>query len=130
MPTNRGDPFERMDHRFHRGSFGSRFVFFQCPLDSVEWYRFVELKPYSRLGLGYYQLRVVGRYRSRRYVDFSNPFVVSSKMADRCEPCSRSDDDFCGYLCGSVPDYSHGTCLDGTVHLSLSKHTWSVVAKL
>ena len=33
------------------------------------WYRSVESESYCRLGLGYYQLRMVGRYWSCRYID-------------------------------------------------------------
>jgi hypothetical protein len=38
------------------------------------------IKKNSKLGLGYYQLCLVGRYRSRRYFDFGSIIIVPSEM--------------------------------------------------
>ena len=128
MPTNGSGTIKGVDNRLHCGccSFGN--IFLLCILDCLERYRFLELESDCWLGLGYYQLRLVGRYWSRRNFDFGNFALIPSKMADRGKPCSRSDDDFRCNLCGSVSDYSHGTCLDGDFHFSLSKYTRSSLA--
>jgi molybdopterin-containing oxidoreductase family membrane subunit len=39
----------------------------------------VGIKQNHWLGMGYYQLRMVGRYRPRRYIDFCYPFAVPQK---------------------------------------------------
>jgi hypothetical protein len=38
------------------------------------------LEQNSRLGMGYHQLRMVGRYRSRRYADLCHPSPVPSEV--------------------------------------------------
>ena len=48
------------------------------------WYRTVEPKQDSGLGLGYHQLRMVGWYRSRRNTYLSNLIIVSSGLENRC----------------------------------------------
>jgi hypothetical protein len=33
-------------------------------------------------GLGYHQLRMVGRYWSRRNIDFRNPFIIQTRVGE------------------------------------------------
>jgi hypothetical protein len=37
---------------------------------------------------------------------------------------------FRGNVCGSVPDFPHGSCMDGFLRTSLSKYTWSFMGEL
>ena len=57
-----------------------------CILDLVGRLGRLGLEQNSWLGMGYYQLRMVGRYRSRRYTDLSNSAAVPSEMADGSKP--------------------------------------------
>ncbi len=91
-------------------------------------YWYLEAKPNHRVGLGYYQLRLVDRYWSRWYADFGHPFTLPSEMEDRCKPGCRSDDHFCRYLCCLVSGYSRRKNLDCILLLSLSKYKRSIVA--
>jgi hypothetical protein len=63
-----------------------------CCLDRLARYRVLEPEPDHWLGLGYYQLRLVGGYWSRRNLDLRDPFAVPSEMADRGKPGSGGDD--------------------------------------
>src|SRR5688500_8065301 len=74
------------------------------------------------MGLGYHQLRMVGWYRSRGYADFSNLTAVPPGMANRGEPCGRSDDDLRGNVRGPVPDMAYGSGVDGVFCSSLPKY--------
>ncbi len=76
----------------------------------------------SGLGMGYHQLRMVGRYRSRGNADLCHPFAVPPGMENRCEPCGGSHDHLCGNVCGPVPDMAHGSCVDGILCTSLSEY--------
>src|SRR5690554_3145140 len=74
-------------------------------------YWYLGIKQNSRLGMGYYQFRLVGRYRARRYPYFSRIIIIPSEMENGNQPFCRSYDHF---LCSSgrfVPYYSHGTSL-------------------
>src|SRR5690606_951630 len=63
------------------------------------------------MGLGYYQLRLVGRYRSRRYTDLSCTFIIPSKMENGSKPFCGSYDDFLGCTSWIVSTYTHGTSM-------------------
>src|SRR5690554_4560889 len=73
------------------------------------------------LGLGYYQLRLVGWDWSRWNPDFGSTSSLPSKMENGSKPICGSHD----YLCGSagwiVPDYPHGTSMVGILGTSPSK---------
>ena len=60
---------------------------------------------YRRLGLGYYQLRLVGWYRSCRNAYLRDPFVVQARMENWCKPCCRSHDHLCCNVCGPISRY-------------------------
>ena len=64
-----------------------------------------------KLGMGYHQLCMVGRYRSRRYLDFSGIAVVPSEMENGHQPLCGSDDHLLGDSGRSVPDYTHGASM-------------------
>jgi len=53
---------------------------FTIALLAFLWNWSLGIKQNRWLGLGYHQLCMVGRYWSRRYVNFSSTFIVSSKM--------------------------------------------------
>jgi hypothetical protein len=60
------------------GALGLRF---HCTMvNPLGRYRYVGAQQNSRLGLGYHQLRMVGRYWSRRYFDLSRTFAFQTKM--------------------------------------------------
>jgi hypothetical protein len=63
---------------------------------------------------------MVGWYRSRRNFDFCNLITFPSRMANWCKPRCRSDDDFRRNVCGSIPDFPYGTCMDGILYITLS----------
>src|SRR5690606_4101980 len=55
-----------------------------------------------RLGMGYHQLRLVGRYRSRRNADLGDPFAVPPEVENVDQPRCGSHDDLRGDLCRVV----------------------------
>jgi hypothetical protein len=73
------------------------------------------------LGLADRQLRILGRYWSRRYADFCDSVFVPSELANEHQPRGRSHDDFRGDLCGNVPRHSRWSSLVGILVDSLSK---------
>ena len=83
-----------------------------CYHGSYLWYRPMEPEQNNWLGMGYYQLRMVGRYWSRRYTDLCYLIIIPPGLENRCEPCGRSDDHLCGNVCGPVSDLAHGSCMD------------------
>src|SRR5690606_5878248 len=71
------------------------------------------------MGLGYYQLRLVGWNRARRNTDFCRATPLPPKMENGRKPICGSHDHFCGSSSGTFPNYSHGAsmaCLLGTTH--------------
>src|SRR4051812_514152 len=90
----------------------------------------MESEQNSWLGLGHHKLRVVGGYWSRRNTDLRDPFAFPSGMENRREPCSRSDDNFCGDVRRSVSDLAHGPRMDGIFRSSLSQHERSALGEL
>src|SRR5690606_26164448 len=80
--------------------------------------------------MGHYQLRVVGRYWSRRYPDFGHPIAFPPRLAYRCKPCRRSDDHLCGNVCGTVSYMAHGSCVERVLRITLPYHSRSAVGKL
>ena len=73
------------------------------------------------LGLADRELRVLGWYRARRYVDFRNFVPVSTELENEHQPCSGSYDDFCGYLRCYLPRDSRRSGLVGFLAVALSK---------
>ena len=53
-------------------------------------------------------------------LDLRHPFIIPPGLENRCKPCCRSDDHFCGNVCRSVSYLAHGTCMDGVLCFSLS----------
>src|SRR6187402_807248 len=76
----------------------------------------------SWLGLGHHQLRLVDRYWSRRNIDLSDLIIIPSGLENWCEPCSRSDDNFCGNVCGSISNLAYGSCVGCLLRITLSKY--------
>jgi hypothetical protein len=72
----------------------------------------VEPEQNNRMGMGYHQLRMVGRYRSRRNPYLCYPVTLSSGMENRCKPCGRSDDHLRGNVRRPVPNLPHGSCME------------------
>src|SRR6476646_6048403 len=93
--------------------------YLQCVPGCYLWYWSVEPEQDCGLGLGHHQLRMVGRYRSRRNTDLGDPLVVPPGLENRCEPCGGSDDHLCGNVRGPVPDLAHGPCVDGLLRNAL-----------
>ena len=89
----------------------------------------VEPEQNHRLGLGYHQFRVVGRYRSCRNPDLRDPFIIPPGMENRCKPCRGSDDHLCGNVRRPVPDLAYGPCMDGLLCIALSQYPRSVMAE-
>src|SRR5450432_2940689 len=89
----------------------------------------MEPEPDDRLGLGYHQFRVVGRYRSCGYADLRDPAPVPPGMAYGGEPCGRGDDHLCGNVRGSVPDLAYGSGLDGFFRDALPQYARPVVGE-
>ena len=58
--------------------------------------------------MGYHQLRMVGRYWSRRYPYFSYLIIVPPEVENVYQPRCRSDDHLRGYLRGYVSTGAHG----------------------
>ena len=54
-----------------------------CLPGSYLWYRAVEPEQNHRMGLGYHQLRLVGRYWSRRYTDLCDPIACSARDGEQ-----------------------------------------------
>ena len=90
-------------------------------LDCLGRYWYMGSKQNSYVGLGYYQLRILGRYWSRGNVDFCHPAFVPSKVENVDQQECGSDDDFCGTLCGSISTVPHGTCMVGLLGVTIAK---------
>ena len=82
------------------------------------------------LGLGYHQFRMVGRYRSRGNAYFCDLIIIPPGLENRCEPCSRSDDDLCSNVRRPVPDMAYGACVDGILRITLSKQSRTFMGEL
>src|SRR5690606_7282283 len=82
------------------------------------------------MGLGYYQLCLVGRYRSRRNVDLSCTFVIPSEMENGSKPFCRSDDHIFGCSSGVISNYSHGSSLVGLFGSPNSKPVRFIMGEL
>ena len=95
-------------------------VFFYAVYRTL-WYGIRGVGPEQNcwLGVGYHQLRVVGKYRSCRHLDFSRPVVVPPEVADLYQSGRLGDDHFRRYLRGHVPDVAHGTSLVGVLGVFL-----------
>ena len=93
-----------------------------CLQGSYLWYWPVESESNRWLGLGYYQLCLVDRYRSCRNTYFCNSFIIQAGMENRCKQGCRSDDDFCSYVRRPVSYISHGTCMGWLFCNALSKY--------
>ena len=65
------------------------------------------------LGLGHHELRMVGRYRSRRYPHQRRVVAVPPEMAHGHQPFRRGDDHFRRDHGGYLPHDPHGPHLDG-----------------
>ncbi len=76
-------------------------------------------QPDGWLGLGHYQLRMVGRYRSRRYADLGHPSALPPGLADGRKPRGGSDDHLRGNVRGPVPDLPHGPCMGWLLCIAL-----------
>ncbi len=85
------------------------------------WNRTMEPEPYDRMGLGYYQLRLVDRYRSCRYTYLCHSFTIQAGMENGRKPGCRSYDDIRSYVRRPVPYLSYGSCLGRFLCISLSK---------
>src|SRR5690606_40165772 len=68
-------------------------------------YWYLGIKQNSRLGLGYYQFRLVGRYRARWYTNLSRIIIIPSEMENGDQPFCRSNDDFLSSSGRFVPYY-------------------------
>ncbi len=75
----------------------------------------------NRMGLGYYELRFLDRYRTRRHADFGHFVFVAPKMADFHQPFGRSYDAFRGDVRGDLSGHSCRPRLDGVVSRSGSE---------
>src|SRR5699024_9897541 len=73
------------------------------------------------LGLGYYQLCLVGRYWTRRYVNFRSSSPLPSEMAYGSKQICRSDDHFRSSTSRIIPVNSHGTYLACVLGSSYTK---------
>src|SRR6218665_831705 len=82
------------------------------------------------MGLGYYQLRLVGRYRSRRNAYLSCIVVIPSKMENGDQPFCGGDDYL---LCNPgrfVPYYPHGPSLVSLLGSADPESVWFALGKL
>src|ERR1700722_4790840 len=94
------------------------------------WCRPMEPSPDGRLGLGYHQLRLVGRYRSRRNADLRDPLAVPSGLAYRGQPGCGSHDHICGDVCGSIPDLAYGPGVAVLLYHALPQYAGAALAEL
>ena len=94
------------------------------------WHRTVEFEPDCWLGLGHYQLCVVGRHWSCRHFDFCYSFIVPPRLAHRRKPGCRSHDHFCRNVRRSVSHLAHGARVDGVFCNALSKYQRTRLAEL
>ena len=74
--------------------------------------------------MGYHQLRMVGRYWSRRYADLRGTFIVPSEMENGDQPICRSDDHLCGIHGGYFPIDPHGSSLGWLLDASITEPLW------
>jgi molybdopterin-containing oxidoreductase family iron-sulfur binding subunit len=89
-------------------------------MDRMARYRYLGSEQNYRLGLGYYQLRMVDRYRSRRYADISDLTTLQTEVAYWCKQSSRGHDYICRDVCGTLSADTHGTDLVSHLHIPLS----------
>ena len=54
-------------------------------------------------------------------LDLCDLIVIPPGMENRCKPCCRSHDHFCGNVCRAVPDLAYGPGLAGLLCNALSK---------
>ena len=93
-------------------------------------YRGLGSEPYRKLGLGYYQLCLVGRYWSRGNPDFSSIVAVPSKMENGHQPFSGGNDNIFGNSGRFVPHYTHGSSLVGVLGIADSQPIWFALGEL
>ena len=82
----------------------------------------------GRLGLRDHQLRLVDRYRPRRYADLGNSAAVQADVAQLDQPVRRSDDDLRRGLRGYVPADPRWPAMGQLLAVSVSEHDERVAA--
>src|SRR5690606_1850142 len=82
-------------------------------LHSLNRNRGLGIEQNNWLGLGHYQLCLVGRYWSRRYTNFSRMVAFPSKVENGSKPFCRGDDNFCRGAGRVVSYYPHGPSMAG-----------------
>ncbi len=81
------------------------------PVDSRSGY--LRNQPSLWMGLRYYELRVLDRYRPRWYADLGDSVFAPAKMENGDQPFGGSDDDFRGDDGGYLPALAHRTSVGG-----------------
>src|SRR5690606_35063150 len=116
--------------RLHHGSFGRSAMGGERRLYVLDRYRCLGVEQDSRLGMGYYRLRLVGRYRPCRDTHICSIVVVPAELAKLDQPVSRGDDNLCGNLRGYLCCGAHGTTLVSVLDFPLAQSVRIVVGEL
>ena len=82
------------------------------------------------MGLGHHQLRLVGRYWSRRNVNFCGIAVVPPEMANGDQPFGRGDDHICGHHGSDFPGHPHGSDLGELLGVAIAEPIWLALGQL
>lgn len=119
-----------MESGFH--PFGNLFGYFRGKpfLDPLDRNWNMEYQQIRYVGLGHYQLRILGGYWSRRYFDFCYSAAFQTEMEDEYQPLCGSDDYICRNMRRHVPCISHGSCVGWLLGIATAERIWFTLGKL
>src|SRR5438067_7701731 len=92
-----------------------RYWFVLPRLPDFDRGRHLGIEPSGRMGLGYYELRFLDWYRSRRDTHLRDLVFAATEVAHVHQSLGRSDDAVCGDLRSHLSWRARRTCLDGVV---------------